>query len=159
MKTLTLTSQYKIQRIVFLMTLMLLAGIVLAPNSWAAGGPEQGTSMEQTKQKLAYIVSDLRIPFWDIMDRGIKFSAKTLGYEVHTYSAENNAKKELEIVADAIREKVSGIIVSPTNSSACVTILKLANSAGIPVVISDFGTDGGEYVSYISSNNQDGAYR
>ena len=115
-------------------------------------------SNEPTNKKLAYIVSDMRIPFWAIMARGVQRSAETLGYEVDIYSAENSRKKELEFTAKAIREKVSGIIVSPTTSSACETILKLAKSANIPVVISDIGTDGGEYLSYISSNNRDGAY-
>jgi ABC-type sugar transport system substrate-binding protein len=128
----------------------LIAGLLVGSASFAE---------EMPKKRLAYLVSDLRIPFWDIMSRGIRNSAGELGYEVAVYSAENSAKLELEMTAKAIREKVDGIIVSPTNSSACVTILRLAKSAGIPVVISDIGTDGGEYVSYISSDNRDGAYR
>lgn len=112
----------------------------------------------QAQKKLAYIVSDTRIPFWAIMGRGIQSRAEALGYDVEIYSAENDRKKELEFTAKAIRENVAGIIVSPTTSSACVTILKLAKAANIPVVISDIGTDGGEYVSYISSNNKEGAY-
>lgn len=110
------------------------------------------------KPSLVYLVSDLRIPFWDIMWRGIKSRAEQLGYEVKVHSADNDAKLELQHTGQAIRDKVSGIIVSPTNSSAAVTILKLAKSAGIPVVISDIGTDGGDYVSYISSDNEGGAY-
>ncbi|MBL4607899.1 MAG: substrate-binding domain-containing protein, partial [Pseudomonadales bacterium] len=35
----------------------------------------------------------------------------------------------------------------------------LAKKAGIPVVISDVGTDSGDYVSFISSDNKDGAYK
>jgi len=114
---------------------------------------------QQSKKKLVYLVSDIRIPFWDIMARGIKNGSDSLGYDFVIYSAQNDSKKELELTVKAIRNNVAGIIVSPTNSSACVTILKLAKSAGIPVVISDIGTDGGEYVSYISSNNRDGAYK
>jgi len=71
----------------------------------------------------------------------------------------NNRKNELVFTAKALKDRVDGLIVSPTSSSACVTILKLADKAGIPVVISDIGTDSGEYVSYISSNNLDGAYK
>ena len=112
-----------------------------------------------TQKKIAYIVSDIRIPFWDIMKRGIENTSNSLGYKLKVYSANNDAKKELELTVKAIRDKVSGIIVSPTNSSACVTILKLAHSAGIPVVIADIGTDGGEYVSYVSSDNKEGAYK
>jgi len=110
-------------------------------------------------KKLAYIVSDTRIPFWSIMARGIQHKADLLNYSVDIYSSENNAKKELQSTLKAIKNKVSGIIVSPTNSSACVTILKFAKNAGIPVVISDIGTDSGEYVSYISSDNYNGSYQ
>lgn len=125
------------------------------PLTMATAGTE---SSNKEPKKLAYIVSDSRIPFWAIMGRGIKHSANALGYEVAIYSADNSAKRELENTAKALKEKVSGIIISPTNSSASVTILKLAKKSGIPVVISDIGTDSGEYVSYISSNNKDGAY-
>lgn len=114
---------------------------------------------EHIKKKLAYIVSDTRIPFWAIMGRGVKHGADSLGYELDIYSAENNAKHELEFTIKAIKENVAGIIVSPTTSSACVTILKFAKRACIPVVISDIGTDSGEYISYISSNNKEGAYQ
>lgn len=109
-------------------------------------------------KKLVYIVSDLRIPFWSIMARGIETKAKSLGYTIEVYSADNDPKLELEYVAKALKERVGGIILSPTTSSACATILKLAKASEVPVVISDIGTDGGEYVSYISSNNYQGAY-
>jgi len=111
-----------------------------------------------SKQKLAYIVSDLRIPFWKIMGSGVRNTAESLGYQVDIYSAKNNVKNELENTIQAIRDNVSGLIISPTASSAASTILRLAKKAGIPVVISDIGTDDGEYISYISSNNKEGAY-
>jgi len=128
-------------------------------SSAASIGDSLVTNNKQIKKKLAYIVSDSRIPFWDIMGRGIKNTAQSLGYEFQIYTAENSAKNELASVAAALRDNVSGIIVSPTSSSACVTILKWAKKAGVPVVISDIGTDGGDYVSYISSNNKEGAYQ
>ncbi len=114
---------------------------------------------EPTHQgRLAYLVSDLRIPFWEIMSRGIRSAAAERGYAVDVYSADNNAKQELIGAGKAIADGVTGVILSPTNSSASVTILRLAERAGIPVVIADVGTDGGEYVSYIASDNRTGAY-
>jgi len=110
------------------------------------------------KKKIAYLVTDMNIPFWEIMSRGIKQRADLLGYELKIYNAKNSAKRELKLTVEIIKDKVSGIIVSPSNSSACVTILKLAKNADIPVVISDVGADSDEYVSYISSNNKKGAY-
>jgi len=93
------------------------------------------------------------------MKRGVDLRATALGYKVDFYSADNSAKRELEFTIKAIKDKVNGIILSPTNSSAAVTILKLAKTAGIPVVISDIGTDSGDYVSYISSDNRKGSYQ
>ncbi|OEJ63761.1 substrate-binding domain-containing protein [Magnetovibrio blakemorei] len=109
-------------------------------------------------KKIAYIVSDLRIPFWDIMWRGVKSKAEALSYGVSVYSADNDAKRELEHVAEVLKSGVDGLVISPTNSSATVTILKLAKAAGVPVAISDIGTDGGEYLTYISSDNEAGSY-
>jgi ribose transport system substrate-binding protein len=114
---------------------------------------------EAVPKKLAYVVSDIRIPFWDIMWRGVKSTSESLGYEVVLYSADNSAKQELENTVSVLRQNITGIIVSPTNSSACATILKLAKGADTPVVISDIGTDSGDYASYISSNNRSGAYK
>lgn len=142
----------KVKRFSFIVALVTMLLVDAAVCS-AADIPQK-----QTKKKLIYIVSDLRIPFWTIMERGIRNRASSLGYDVETYSAQNSRKSELEFTAKAIQKNPSGIIVSPTTSSACKTILKLAKEADIPVVISDIGTDGGEYVSYISSDNKEGAY-
>ena len=136
--------------IVCALSLLLLQGNGFSEET---GGPQQ------SKKKIVYLVSDLRIPFWDIMWRGIEMKARALGYEVEAYSAENDAKKELQHISKTLDGMAAGIILSPTNSSASVTLLKLAQQAGVPVVISDIGTDGGEYISYISSDNEDGAYQ
>ena len=108
--------------------------------------------------RIAYLVSDLRIPYWEIMSRGIRSATSERGYAIDIYSADNSARQEIIGASKAIREGVAGIVLSPTNSSASVTILKLAQQAGIPVVIADIGTDGGEYLSYIASDNRTGAY-
>ncbi|MFG1488600.1 substrate-binding domain-containing protein [Oceanospirillum sp. HFRX-1_2] len=110
-------------------------------------------------QRFAYVVSDLRIPFWQIMWRGVQDQARMQGDEVFVLSADNSAKKELENMVHAIRERVDGIVLSPMNSSSAVTLLKLAEKASIPVVISDIGTQGGRFVSYIESDNEAGAYQ
>ena len=115
-------------------------------------------SNANSNKKIAYIVSDTTIPYWDIMSRGIKNSAENLGYEVEIYNSFNDPKTELENTIKAINENVSAIIVSPNNSSSCSTILKLSKKANIPVIISDIGADSGEYLSYISSDNKKGAY-
>lgn len=129
---------------------LLVIGLFLTVSLFAA--------QVQASKKIAYLVSDTSIPFWDIMARGIKSKAKDLGYEVTIMSANNSAKKELQNLAVAMRMDIDGLIISPLNSSSSVTILSIAKQNDVPVVISDIGTDGGEYVSYISSNNYEGSY-
>ena len=110
------------------------------------------------ERTLAYLVPDIRITFWDIMARGIQQKATELGYELSVHSADNLSRRELEATVAAIDSGVDGIILSPTQSSAAVTVLKLAEQAGIPVVISDIGAKSDNYVSYIESDNDQGAY-
>lgn len=110
------------------------------------------------QKNIAYMVSDIKIPFWNIMAKGIKAKAKEKGYSVNIYSANNIKKTEIQNIVKIINQNTAGLIISPINSSTAVTILKFANKADIPVVISDIGTDSGDYISYISSNNKKGAY-
>jgi len=112
----------------------------------------------KTTKKLVYIMPDIRIPFWKIMGAGVQNSASSFDYQLYIVSANNNAKRELEHVIKAIQDNVSGIIISPTTSAAGATVIKLAQNAGIPVVIADIGADSSDYVSYISSDNKQGAY-
>jgi len=116
------------------------------------------SSVNAENKKLTYLVSDISIPFWDIMSRGIKDAALKKGYEVEILSAKNIKKNEMINTAKALKGNVSGLIISPINSSTGSTILRLAKQSNIPVVISDIGADSGEYVSFISSDNLDGSY-
>jgi ribose transport system substrate-binding protein len=117
------------------------------------------SSIMAEQKKLAYLVSDTQIPFWSIMAKGMKKSAQLKGYELEIYSAGNIKKNEMINTVKAIKSGVDGIIISPINSSTAVTIMKLAKKANIPVVVSDIGADKKDYISYISSNNEDGAYK
>jgi len=109
-------------------------------------------------KQIAYLVSDINIPFWNIMANGIKDKAKKRGYSVKVYSANNIKLKELKNTIKALNSNIVGLVVSPINSLTAVTILKFASKSNIPVSISDIGTNSGNYISFISSNNKKGAY-
>ena len=133
--------------------------IILISNFITFSASEISGTDKKPKKRIAYLVSDINIPFWEIMSRGIIDKASELNYLVDIYSAENTKKIELQNILKAIKSNVDAIVLSPINSSSAVTILKLASSNNIPVVISDIGADKGDFVSYISSNNEDGAYK
>ena len=110
------------------------------------------------QKKLAYIVSDINIPFWQIMSKGIKEKSVEFGYEIDIYNSNNLKKNELENMALALDKKIDGLIISPINSSTAATLLEIAKINNIPVVIADIGSNSKDYVSFISSDNKKGAY-
>lgn len=142
------------------MRLLILCLLVISTgfNSNVNAAEPQRISPSSSKN-IAYIVSDMRIPFWSLMAKGLQDKAKLLGYTVTMYSSNNDAKRELENTFLAIQQNVAGIIISPTSSLTAVTLIKLAKKANIPVVISDIGVNSNDYVSYISSDNKNGAYQ
>jgi len=106
----------------------------------------------------AYLTPGLDLPFWRILAKGIDDEAKAVGGGSTAYDSHNNAQTQIQNAQDAIARKVDGILISPTDSSTAPAVLNLAKRAGIPVVIADIGTTGGEYVSFIISDNYQGAY-
>ena len=115
------------------------------------------TDVFAQNKKIVYLVSDIGIPFWRIISQGLEEKAKSLGYDSIVYTANNEKQKELQNLFNAIDSQPDAMVISPINSSTAQTILKFANKSNIPVVIADIGTQGGEYLSYISSDNFQGA--
>lgn len=109
-------------------------------------------------KRLAYLTPGLDLPFWRTLAKGIDDTAKAAGGGSTTYDSHNSAQTQLQNAQDAIAKQVDGIILSPTDSSTAPSVIAAAARAKIPVVIADIGTTGGEYVSFIISDNEKGAY-
>jgi len=123
-----------------------MVALFSATPTWAGG------------KKFAYMTPSLTLPFWRYLAKGIEDKVLAAGDELTVYDSNNNASTQLANAQDAIARKVDGILISPTDSSTCPKVLSLAEKAGIPVIIADIGTDSGDYVSFIISDNYDGAY-
>ena len=77
---------------------------------------------------------------------------------IKALDSHNNAQTQLKNAQDSIARGVAGIAISPTDSSTAPSVLALAARANIPVVVADIGTNSGEYVSFIISDNKEGAH-
>lgn len=109
-------------------------------------------------KEIVYLTPSLNVTFWRYLSKGIESVVAKGGYTYQALDSENNAQKQLRNAQDVIARNVAGIIISPTDSSSCPSVLDLAEKAGIPVVIADIGTNSGKFVSFISSDNLSGAY-
>lgn len=109
-------------------------------------------------KELVYLTPGLDLPFWRYLSKGIETVAVENGYRYQALDSRNSAQTQRQNAQDAIARGVDGIIISPTDSSTAPGVLDLAEEAGIPVVIADIGTNSGNYVSFIISDNYEGAY-
>lgn len=117
-----------------------------------------GAALAQSKGELVYMTPGLDLAFWRYVSEGVKSVAEAEGYGFSALDSTNDPQTQLQNAQDAIARGVAGIILSPTDSSTAPAVLSLAASSGIPVVIADIGTDSGEFVSVIGSNNYEGAH-
>ncbi|MFC7396882.1 substrate-binding domain-containing protein [Chelatococcus sp. GCM10030263] len=118
-----------------------------------------GTGGAQAQNKeIVYLTPGLDLPFWRYLSKGVESVAKKEGYGYQALDSHNSAQTQLKNAQDAIARGVAGIIISPTDSSTAPSVLTLAARAKIPVVIADIGTNSGDYVSFIISDNKEGAH-
>jgi len=134
-------------------TLIAALAAVLAVLSLAVPADAQ-----EKARHFAYLTPGLDLPFWRYLAAGIADEAKKHNARVTNYDSHNDAATQLKNAQDAIARKVDGILISPTDSSTAPSVLSLAQKANIPVVIADIGTVSGNYVSFIISDNEKGAY-
>lgn len=107
---------------------------------------------------IVYLTPGLDLPFWRYLSKGVEAAAKDKGLGYQALDSHNSAQTQLQNAQDSIARGVAGIVISPTDSSTCPSVLALAKKANIPVVIADIGTNSGDYASFIISDNYRGAH-
>lgn len=139
-------------------TVGLLLGVMMVMGILLTGCSTGETAGETVK--IAYITPGLDLPFWRYLANGIENEVIDSGMdaEVQIYDSSNSSETQLQNAQDAIVQGVDIIIISPTDSSSCPSVLELAEEAGIPVVIADVGTDSGTYDAFITTPNEEGSY-
>ena len=76
-----------------------------------------------------------------------------MGADLVTLDARNSADTQLAMVEDLITKKVDAIVFVPVDSAVLSIGVIKANEAGIPVVLMDRSTEGGEVTALVESNN------
>lgn len=117
-----------------------------------------GSDAFAANKEIVYLSAKSDLPFWNTMGKGIKEVAETNGYAYLEMNSNLSAATQLQNAKNAIARGVAGIVISPTDSKAAPDVLDVAARAGVPVVIADVGTNGGDYVTYVKSDNYRGAY-
>lgn len=152
------------KRIIKRLSFLLLAVFVLAACSIEgedkAKTEEKSTETSvETKEggyKIGVSLSTLNNPFFVSIREGIEEKAKEEGAEVVISDAQNDSSVQSNQIEDLITQKVDLIIINPVDSTAISSSVQKANEANIPVICVDRGTEDGEIVSLVASNNVEG---
>ena len=98
--------------------------------------------------------------FWSSYMAFVEDGAEQLGIEIVAVAAENDEDKQINDVENLIAQGVDGLIITPQSTAVARSLLRSANEAGIPVVVTDRhpGYDPGEdpdadYIGFIGPND------
>lgn len=144
-----------------LLVCAMVLGMAACGNTAAPAEPTEPAAETEPQEKvyeIAYLTPSMDISFWRFMSTGIANEAEKLGnVNVTTYDSKSSADIQYTNAQDVIARGVDGIVLTPTDSASAVAVLSLAEEAGIPVAISDIGADTENYVTFVKTNNYDGA--
>jgi ribose transport system substrate-binding protein len=96
--------------------------------------------------------------FWQSIHAGAEKAAQELGITViwRGPAREDDRDSQVSEVEGFVSRGVSGIVLAPLDETALVAPVTTARDRGIPVVIIDSGLKGGEYVSFVATDNVNG---
>jgi len=118
----------------------------------ASGAPASGTL------SIAVIPKGTSHVFWQSIHAGAVKAAREVGAEVIWRGPlrEDDRDSQVSEVEGFVSRGVSGIVLAPLDDSALVGPVTSATRNKIPVVIIDSGLKGGEYVSFVATDNGKG---
>ena len=121
-------------------------------------GGTGGASPAAEKLTIAVIPKGTSHVFWQSIHAGAVKAAREVGAEVIWRGPlrEDDRDSQVSEVEGFVSRGVSGIVLAPLDDSALVGPVSSATRARIPVVIIDSGLKGGDYVSFVATDNKKG---
>lgn len=134
-----------------------VAAIALAGCGGGSGGGGGASSGGGGGGKtLGMTLSTLNNPFFVEVRDGAQAEAKKLGADLNVADAQNDASSQANQVQNFLTQQVDAIIVNPVDSDAITPSVKAANNQKVPVLAVDRGSNGGELVTTVASDNVQG---
>ena len=126
----------------------LLAMRGLSPaNVFAAKAPQDIT--------LGLVLKSLDISYFVAVQTGAQRGAKDAGVNLQVVATQTQADVtgQMKQIEDMIAKKVDALLVTPNDSKAVVAGIDAANQAGIPFILVDTPSEGGNYVCFVGTEN------
>ncbi len=100
------------------------------------------------------ISTNVQLPYWQAAGAGFRRAASQLKVRAEFVGPDAyDAKAEVEEFQKAVRQKASGILVSPANPSLMRPEIDAAIASGVPVITLDSDSPGSHRLLFIGTNN------
>jgi ribose transport system substrate-binding protein len=122
------------------------------------GGSAGGASPAPARTTIAVIPKGTSHVFWQSIHAGAAKAAQELGVDIIWRGPirEDDRDSQVSEVEGFVSRGVSGIVLAPLDDTALAAPVTSAMRSKIPVVIIDSGLKGGEYVSFVATDNHKG---
>ncbi|HOW84698.1 MAG TPA: substrate-binding domain-containing protein [Candidatus Aminicenantes bacterium] len=132
------------------------AALALSACAKEPSGPS-ATAGAKTLQ-IAVIPKGTTHEFWKSIHAGAVRAGRELGVDIiwKGPQKEDDRAQQITVVEDFISRGVDGIVLAPLDDRALMRPVRDAAREKIPVVVIDSGLQGGDYVSYVATDNYKG---
>lgn len=119
-----------------------------------ACGPRGGTD----RVTIAVVPKGTSHVFWQSVHAGAARAAADLDVDIIWRGPlrEDDRSAQISEVEGFISRGVSGIVLAPLDDTALVSPVADATARGIPVVVIDSGLRGGDFISFVATDNRQG---
>ncbi|MBE6085210.1 MAG: sugar ABC transporter substrate-binding protein [Selenomonas ruminantium] len=94
--------------------------------------------------------------FTDMIKKSFEDKAKAAGIPVEFRDAKGDVNMQIDQMKEAIAAKPSAIVLLAVDGTAMVPMVEKANEAGIPIIITNRGLNGGKFLSCMPDEKQAG---
>jgi ABC-type sugar transport system substrate-binding protein len=146
--------RFKVVAIIFLLAVSASCSREKAP------GPDPGETPETfpvkpAPEKPSYVIGvsyqNLAFPYVAALQKAAQNAAEKLGVKLIETDAFNDTGKELENVERMLGQKIDCLAFEAASLDASVVSIEAANRAGVPVVQFNGKANGGDYVTFVGS--------
>jgi ribose transport system substrate-binding protein len=139
--------------------ILLILGLLIGASSCAPTATNTASSNAGStgaKKKIGVTLLTREDDFYRELEAGLKDAAAQNNFELIVQSGDKDLSRQQSQIDNFITQKVSAIIVCPTDTRGIAPAIERANAANIPVFTADIAAGGGKVVSHVASNNTEG---
>lgn len=125
----------------------IIAAVALIASCAPAATSVKTGSTEKKAYEIAVVVKIVGIPWFNVLEDGVKKAAKELGVNAYVLGpTAADPAQQVKIVEDLVAKGVDAIVVVPNDASSLVPVFKKAHEKGIVIITNESpGQEGADY--------------